>query len=78
MANIKSANCISETNLPNISLANKSSCMVATTDLNKLKKLQIDEMRKRTLLQMNHNKQLLVYTLTATDCDIITMRTSSY
>ena len=28
IANIKSANCISETNSPNISLANKSSCMV--------------------------------------------------
>ena len=31
IANIKSANCISETNSPNISLANKSSCTVLQT-----------------------------------------------
>ena len=33
---------------------------IVTTDLNKLMKLQFDEMRS-TLLQMNHNKQLLGY-----------------
>ena len=33
IANIKSVNCFLQTNLPNITLANKSSCMVCTVCL---------------------------------------------